>query len=107
MLEALRSFLDDLTAGTRAEAAAPAFKASGAKIACLCASDALYAEQDESVARALVGAGATRIYLAGRPGAEEQRWRAAGVDAFLFAGCDALALLEDLRGHLTSQPGKS
>jgi methylmalonyl-CoA mutase len=70
---------------------AAAFKASGATLACLCSSDAVYAAQAAEAARALVGA--AHIYLAGRPRAEEAALRAAGVGTFVFAGCDAVAIL--------------
>ena len=45
-----------------------AFKASGAKLACLCSSDKVYAAEAADAAQALTAAGATHIYLAGRPG---------------------------------------
>ncbi|SEL93836.1 methylmalonyl-CoA mutase family protein [Streptacidiphilus jiangxiensis] len=74
-------------ASVDADSVAEAFAASGATIACLCSSDALYAEQAEAVAAALQSAGATRVYLAGRPADY------AHVDAYVFAGCDAPAVL--------------
>jgi methylmalonyl-CoA mutase len=83
-----------------ADAAAQAFKASGAKIACLCSSDAVYAREAQAAARALRAAGATRVLMAGRPGAAEAALRAAGVDGFLFAGQDAVAVLGDLQRAL-------
>jgi methylmalonyl-CoA mutase len=70
-----------------------AFNASGASIACLCSSDALYATQAAAVASALRGAGAGHLYLAGRPGELEPTLRAAGVGTFIHAGCDLLATL--------------
>ncbi|WP_330237715.1 methylmalonyl-CoA mutase small subunit [Streptomyces sp. NBC_00525] len=73
-----------------ASSVAAAFAASGADVACLCSGDALYAEQAEPVAAALVAAGARRVYLAGRPGAYD------GVDEYVFAGCDAVAVLSSL-----------
>jgi methylmalonyl-CoA mutase len=74
---------------------AAAFQASGAALACLCSSDKVYAERAEAAARALQSAGAKLIYLAGRPGEAEAALRAAGVTGFAFAGCDALATLQD------------
>jgi methylmalonyl-CoA mutase len=93
-----------------------AFKASGASLACLCASPALYAEQAADIAAALRAAGARHVYLVGRPArrsgagaadrangadgragaraegrAEEPD--AAGVGTFVHAGCDALEIL--------------
>ncbi len=70
-----------------------AFKASRTSIACLCSSDALYGEQGAQAARALKAAGATYVFLAGRPGELETSLRQAGIDDFIFAGMDVLALL--------------
>ncbi|WP_029351102.1 methylmalonyl-CoA mutase family protein [Bosea sp. 117] len=75
------------------------FHASGARIACLCASDALYAEVGATAARVLKAAGATAVYLAGRP-ENETELRAAGVDGLVFAGCDALQVLEEVHSVL-------
>ncbi|WP_406460606.1 methylmalonyl-CoA mutase small subunit [Streptomyces sp. NBC_00111] len=74
-------------ASVDASTAAAAFTASGASVACLCSTDTLYAEQADSVAAALRGAGAERILLAGRPGEYP------GADVHVFAGCDVVAVL--------------
>jgi methylmalonyl-CoA mutase len=71
-----------------------AFRAGGAKLACLCSSDRLYETDAIDAARALAGAGAQRIYLAGRPGRLETGLKAAGVADFIHAGCDALRTLQ-------------
>lgn len=84
------------------DAAAEAFKESGATVACICSSDAVYAERAEATARALKAAGARRVLMAGRPGDREAAYRAAGVDDFLFAGGDAVATLKGLLGELTA-----
>ncbi|MGI5366511.1 methylmalonyl-CoA mutase [Streptomyces sp. A244] len=63
------------------------FEESGATEACLCSSDALYEEQAEAVAGQLKAAGAAHVFLAGRPGDHP------GVDGYVFAGCDAVAVL--------------
>jgi len=76
-----------------AAAAAAAFKESGAKVACICGSDAGYAEKAASFAAALKDAGAKEVWLAGRPGAAEAELKAAGVDAYLFMGGDMLEAL--------------
>jgi methylmalonyl-CoA mutase len=76
-------------------ALAAAFKASGAALACLCSSDKVYAGQAVAAAKALQAAGAGHIYLAGRPGEQEAALRAAGVGDFIFAGGDALTVLQD------------
>ncbi|WP_072397198.1 methylmalonyl-CoA mutase family protein [Hyphomicrobium sp. CS1GBMeth3] len=83
-----------------AEDAASAFKASGAEAACICSSDALYAEHAEATAKALKQAGAKLVLMAGRPGEGEAALKAAGVDQFLFAGADAVATLEGLQEKL-------
>ncbi len=75
-------------------ALAAACKASGAALACLCSSDKVYAEQAIAVAKAVQIAGAKHIYLAGRPGDQEAALRGAGVTDFVFAGGDALVLLQ-------------
>jgi methylmalonyl-CoA mutase len=69
------------------------FKESGAKLACLCSSDKVYARDAEAIAKALVEAGAKRVYLAGKPGANEAAWEKAGVGTFLHHGCDTLETL--------------
>jgi methylmalonyl-CoA mutase len=74
-------------------ALASAFKQSGAKLACLCSSDAVYAAQGAEAAKALAAAGATHIYLAGRP-VDAEILKKAGVQSFIYAGCDALATLK-------------
>ncbi|MDH6566910.1 methylmalonyl-CoA mutase [Streptomyces sp. SAI-117] len=63
------------------------FEESGATEACLCSSDALYEEQADDVVQTLRSAGARHVFLAGRPGPYE------GVDSYVFAGCDAVAVL--------------
>ena len=73
---------------------AAAFKASGAALACLCSSDKVYADHAVAAAKALQAAGAKHIYLAGRPGTQETVLRDAGVGDFIFAGGDALAMLQ-------------
>ncbi|WP_328403870.1 methylmalonyl-CoA mutase subunit beta [Streptomyces sp. NBC_00390] len=76
-----------------AASAAQAFKDSGAAVACICSSDALYAEQAGPVAEALKSAGAQRVFLAGRPGEQRETYERAGVDEFVVAGGDAVAVL--------------
>jgi methylmalonyl-CoA mutase len=63
------------------------FEDSGATEAVLCSSDALYEERAAEVAAELRTAGASHVFLAGRPGEYP------GVDAYVFAGCDAVAVL--------------
>jgi methylmalonyl-CoA mutase len=80
--------------GTDLAALVAAFKASGARLACLCGSDAAYAAEGVSAARALTAAGAT-VWLAGRPGELEAALNEAGVGSFIYAGCDAVAMLTE------------
>jgi methylmalonyl-CoA mutase len=77
-----------------------AFKASGARVACLCSSDDVYAVEAVEAAKALGGAGAKHIYLAGRPGDLETALRAAGVGTFIYVGCDVVATLTAAHGIL-------
>jgi methylmalonyl-CoA mutase len=71
-------------------------RAEAAAIACLCGSDERYAAEAADQARALKAAGCQRVLLAGRPGPLEATLREGGVDGFLYAGCDAVALLSEL-----------
>jgi methylmalonyl-CoA mutase len=77
-----------------AEEAARAFTESGARLACLCSSDEIYAASAEDAARALAAAGA-RVWMAARPSEREAALRAAGVKNFIFAGCDVLEALRE------------
>lgn len=77
-----------------APALGAAFAASGAALACLCGSDQAYDGEAAPAAMALASAGIRHLYLAGRPGAREAALRSAGVQSFIYDGCDALAALE-------------
>jgi methylmalonyl-CoA mutase len=79
--------------GAGVPALAAAFKAAGATLACLCSSDKVYAKEALAAAETLKAAGALHIYLAGRPGEQEAALKAAGVQSFIYEGCDALATL--------------
>jgi methylmalonyl-CoA mutase len=70
-----------------------AFKQSGAALVCLCSSDKAYEREAVAAAQALKAAGATHIYLAGRPRELEAALKTAGVQSFIYEGCDALATL--------------
>lgn len=80
--------------GTDLAALAAAYMASGARLACLCGSDAAYATEGVAAAQALTAAGAT-VWLAGRPGELEASLNNAGVRSFIYAGCDAVAVLTE------------
>jgi methylmalonyl-CoA mutase len=70
------------------------FKKAGSPRVCLCSSDTVYSTNAADAARALAEAGASHIYLAGRPGTNEAAWKQAGINEFVFVGCDALAILQ-------------
>ena len=91
-------------AGGEARDWAEALAESGAQAACLCSSDALYAEHAESVGAALKSAGARRVLLAGRPGERREAYEAAGIDTFAYAGGDAVALLSGLLDEIGVAP---
>jgi methylmalonyl-CoA mutase len=76
-----------------------AFRASGAKLACLCSSDKVYEREAATAARAFAAAGAI-VHLAGRPGEHEADWRQAGIKSFIYVGCDVVSTLQAARGIL-------
>jgi len=91
----------------RATSAAPdaagsieAFRAfhahSGGHIAVVCAADERYPELIPQLVPMLHAEGARTVVLAGRPGDHELVYRNAGVDRFVFMGCDVLETLRDL-----------
>lgn len=75
------------------DALVTAFRASGSTVACLCSSDKVYVESAGSEAAALKAAGARYVWIAGQPGKDEQTDHSAGIDGYLYAGCDALDIL--------------
>jgi methylmalonyl-CoA mutase len=77
-------------------AAARAFADSGASMACLCASDSVYALLAHEAARALAEHKPAALVLAGSPGDKEASYRANGVTDFIFAGMNAYASLRSL-----------
>ena len=81
--------IECVTAAGDVDELVSAFRDSGTVVACLCASDKVYAELAEPAARALREAGATLLWLAGDP----DRVATEGVDGYLQVGCDALAVL--------------
>jgi methylmalonyl-CoA mutase len=72
-----------------AEAVAAAWEQVKVPVAVLCSSDALYAERGEATAAVLRAAGARRILVAGRVDVP-------GIDGQLYAGCDALAVIDGI-----------
>jgi methylmalonyl-CoA mutase len=79
-----------------ATSAAEAFAKSGTDIAIICSSDAWYETGATEVAKALKQKKAGRVFLAGNPGQNEAAYREAGIDQFIFLGCDVLGTLTEL-----------
>ncbi len=77
-----------------------AFAESGATVACICGPDQEYERLGEAAAGILKQAGAARVYLAGRPKAQDADLRAAGVDEFIHAGCNMIDVLQDVHAAL-------
>ncbi len=72
---------------------AASFTTSGAMLVCLCGADKTYEMEAVAAVASLKAAGAKHIYLAGRPTDLEATLKMAGVQSFIYAGCDALATL--------------
>jgi methylmalonyl-CoA mutase len=85
--------------------AADAFAKSGTRVACIAGSDQLDHQLAEATAHALKAAGAAQVLLAGRPGAREAQLAACGVDGFIHAGCDSVAMLGELQAALGIHKG--
>lgn len=75
------------------DAAVAAFKASGTPFACLASSDDGYTADAAAATQALKAAGATAVWVAGKPAGMEDELAAAGVGGFIFAGCNVLERL--------------
>jgi methylmalonyl-CoA mutase len=82
------------------ESCAKGFVDSGAEIAILCGSDGQYEELVAGFATALKNAGCTKLFLAGNPGDKKQQYVDAGVDDFIYMGCNLLDTLRDTLAHL-------
>jgi methylmalonyl-CoA mutase len=87
-----------------AGACAEAFKKSGAAVAILCSADPVYEEMVATVAPALKSAGCRFLYLAGNPGDHKDAYSKAGVDDYIFLGCDVLQMLRSTHAHLGVSP---
>ncbi|MEZ5383696.1 MAG: methylmalonyl-CoA mutase family protein [Microthrixaceae bacterium] len=77
-----------------AEAVGSAFAGSGARLAVLCSSDAIYAEWGADAVAALAAHHPARLYVAGRHGAHFDAV-ADDIDAYVGVGVDLLAALGD------------
>ena len=78
---------------TDVAALAAACKSAKTALVCLCSSDKIYEKEAGAAAQALKTAGVRHIYLAGRLREREADLKAAGVQSFIYEGCDALATL--------------
>src|SRR3954454_25358691 len=76
------------------------FAEASTTVACICGTDKDYADSGASLAAELRAAGATQVWLAGKPDLGVE-----GVDGYVFAGCDALDVLRTLHEHLVGQNG--
>ena len=74
------------------------FAEAGTTVACLCGTDKDYASEAEGLVKDLRAAGATQVWLAGKPDLAVD-----GVDGYVFAGCDALAVLRTAHHQLLGQ----
>jgi methylmalonyl-CoA mutase len=74
---------------------AAGFADAGTTVACICGTDKDYTEAAAPLAKQLREAGATQVWLAGRPDLDVD-----GVDGYVFAGCDALAALRSVHEQL-------
>jgi methylmalonyl-CoA mutase len=73
---------------------ASGFAEAGTTVACICGTDTDYAEAP-ALAAELRAAGAEQVWLAGKPSLDLE-----GVDGYVFAGCDALAVLTEVHEQL-------
>ncbi|HXW41059.1 MAG TPA: methylmalonyl-CoA mutase subunit beta [Xanthobacteraceae bacterium] len=81
------------------------FTASLTRLVCLCSSDEVYDKEVPSAAAALKAAGARHIYIAGRPAEREAALRGAGIQSFIYGGCDALSTLAAAYDILSGNSG--
>ncbi|MGK5172574.1 methylmalonyl-CoA mutase family protein [Geodermatophilus sp. CPCC 205761] len=68
---------------------------AGTTVACICGTDRDYAESAATLAADLRAAGATQVWLAGKPSQDVD-----GVDGYVYAGCDALDVLRTVHEQL-------
>jgi methylmalonyl-CoA mutase len=80
----------------------PAESTEPATVVCLCGTDERYAEEAAARASELKAHGTSCVLLAGRPGALESELRKAGVDGFIFVGCDVVATLAEILDRFTA-----
>lgn len=71
------------------------FADAGTTVACICGTDKDYASEAAGLVKELKEAGATSVWLAGKPDLAVD-----GVDGYVFAGCDALDVLRTVHEQL-------
>src|SRR4051794_33191626 len=76
------------------------FADAGTTVACICGTDKDYAGSAAVLAKELREAGATQVWLAGKPGLAVD-----GVDGYVFTGCDAISVLRSAHEKLLGQSG--
>ncbi|WP_116453348.1 methylmalonyl-CoA mutase subunit beta [Blastococcus litoris] len=84
--------------GTPSGDGASGLAGAGTTVACICGTDEDYAESAAALAAELRAAGATSVWLAGKPDLGVD-----GVDGYVFAGCDALDVLRTAHEQLGVQ----
>lgn len=77
------------------EEAVAGLKECGAQVAVLCGTDGLYESEVGRFAPALLAAGVQKLFLAGRPGERQSQYEDAGVQGFIYVGCDVLGTLQE------------
>ena len=77
---------------------ASGFAEASTTVACICGIDKDYAATAAELAAELRAAGATHVWLAGKPSRDVD-----GVDGYVFAGCDALSVLRTAHEQLGVQ----
>ncbi|KFG66591.1 methylmalonyl-CoA mutase subunit beta [Microvirga sp. BSC39] len=81
-----------------------AFTDSKAKISCICSTDEIYRLHAPATARTLHRAGSKLIFLAGRPGEDQEELTGAGITTFIFTGCDTLKILAEALDKACAEP---
>jgi methylmalonyl-CoA mutase len=90
---------DDYNAGDSNAALSRAFAQSGARLVCLCSSDAVYTRDGAAAVRAVAQAGGA-VWLTGKP---ERPLQAAGASAFIYPGCNVLGALRNAYSVITGE----
>jgi methylmalonyl-CoA mutase len=73
---------------------------AGTTVACICGTDKDYAAEAAELAKQLREAGASQVWLAGKPDLAID-----GVDGYVFAGCDAVYVLRTVHREVLGQNG--